>query len=209
MIEGLFSWQVLYCRQAWFYLSKPSHFASHDNSFRYFVEIQMPLSLCGWTCSWSYQVYFVCKRLITKCPTKEAICFLVKKKKEEKKTESITADLRFVVTVVSTGDWQIDVFIAFGLICLLLHILCAKTFASSENTNSGRSNCLSYLHTTFFNHIDKFTCPVEINCLFTGCGSMIRGYKIETTTVRPSTTYKFQYCSCPYNLWEEINAWHL
>ena len=70
-------------------------------------------------------------------PHERGNMFFSKKKKRRKKTESITADLRFVVTVVSTGDCRNYVFTAFGLICLLLHILCAKTFASSENINSG------------------------------------------------------------------------
>ena len=75
---------------------------------------------------------------------------------------------------------------------------------SSENNKSGKSNCLSYLHTTFFSKFDRFTCTMEINYLVkddTGYGYMIRAFKIKTTTWQPSTTQKFQYCSCPCNLW--------
>ena len=105
--------------------------------------------------------FFSCKRLINKCLTKVTICFIVKKQR----LSLLIPDLLFLWLAKATEKY--NVFTAFRLKCLLLHILCAKTFTSSENTNSSRSNCLSCFHKTFFSPFDKFTCPVEINCLFT------------------------------------------
>ena len=115
-IEGLFYWQVIYCRQAWFYFQSPVILPVMTiaidillkSKCHYVVELAVGLTRFFSVRDWSANAH------------KRGNVF------SSKKTDYLCWSQDLLSLWLAQVTDKYDVFTAFGLMCLLLLILCAK-----------------------------------------------------------------------------------